>query len=123
MHGRLNQEIANAVVRSHKRFLGRGPQQAHAFFRGTIVVVVLRDMLSEAERLLVADGGHDAVLDIRHKLLETIRPDLVQAIERLTGCTVEAFMLANHIDPDLAAALFVLDRPVPGQEPTERYPP
>jgi hypothetical protein len=39
------------------------------------------------------------------------------------GCTVEAFMVANHIDPDLAAELFVLDRPVPGQERPERYAP
>ena len=31
--GRLNQEIANAVVRIHKRFLGHGPSKAQAFFR------------------------------------------------------------------------------------------
>jgi hypothetical protein len=35
-------------------------------------------------------------------------------VEALTGCKVEAFMSTNHLDPDYAAELFVLDRPVAG---------
>jgi uncharacterized protein YbcI len=38
-----------------------------------------------------------------------MRSDCVAAIEDLTGRTVIAFMSANHIDPDLAAEVFVLE--------------
>jgi hypothetical protein len=38
-----------------------------------------------------------------------MRLDFVAAIEDLTGRTVIAFMSANHIDPDLAAEVFVLE--------------
>jgi uncharacterized protein YbcI len=110
--GRLNQEIANAVVRGHKRYLGRGPTRAQAFFRHNIVVVMMDASLTEAERSLARHGSRDAVLEMRHRVEETMRPELVQAVEALTGCRVEAFITGHHIDPDLAAQLFVLDRPV-----------
>ncbi|HTE63080.1 MAG TPA: DUF2294 domain-containing protein [Solirubrobacteraceae bacterium] len=121
VNGRLNQEIANAVVRGHKRFLGRGPTRAQAFFRHNIVVVVMDASLSEAERSLARHGSGDAVLEMRHRFEEMMRSELVQAVENLTGCKVEAFMTSHHIDPDLAAELFVLDRPVPA-EPSPPVP-
>lgn len=110
--GRLNQEIANAVVRRHKRFLGRGPTKAQAFYRDNIVVVVMEDILTDAERSLAAAGGREAVLGMRLRYQQTMRRDLVDAIEQLTGRHVEAFLSGNHIGPDLAAELFVLDRPI-----------
>jgi uncharacterized protein YbcI len=112
--GRLNRQIANAVVRGHKRFFGRGPVKAQAFFRHNIVVVMMEASLTDAERRLAAEGGsgRDAVLGLRLRYEETMRDDLVQAVEALTGCRVEAFMTCHHIEPDVAAELFVLDRPV-----------
>jgi uncharacterized protein YbcI len=110
--GRLNQNIANAVVRHHKRFLGRGPTKAQAFYRDNIVVVVMEDTLTAAERGLAAAGGREAVLEMRLRYQQTMRPDLVDAIEALTGRTVEAFLSGNHISPDLAVELFILDQPI-----------
>jgi uncharacterized protein YbcI len=115
--GHLNQQIANAVVRGHKRFLGRGPTKAQAFFRHNIVVVLMEDNLTEAERSLTRNGDEEAVLGMRQRYDEMMRRDLVATVEALTGCTVEAFMSSHHVEPDLSAALFVLDRPVP-IEPT-----
>ena len=118
--GQLNQEIANAVVRRHKRFLGRGPTKAQAFFRHNFVVVVMEDRLTAAEQSLAARGERDAVLQMRLRYQDVMRDDLVSAIEELTQGKVHAFLSGNHIAPDLAVELFVLDRPVPGQpvEPT-----
>jgi uncharacterized protein YbcI len=49
------------------------------------------------------------VLDMRHKFQEAMRPELVGAVEELTGRKVVAFMSDNHIDPDMAAEVFILD--------------
>jgi uncharacterized protein YbcI len=38
-----------------------------------------------------------------------MRWDLEADIEQLTGRKVLAFMSANHIDPDLAVELFILE--------------
>jgi uncharacterized protein YbcI len=111
--GRLNQQIASVAVRGHKRFLGRGPTKAQAFFRRNVIVVIMEDQLTEAERRLAASGEREAVLQMRRRCQQMMRPELVDAIEDLTGCRVEASMSGSHIEPDLAAELFVLDRPVP----------
>jgi uncharacterized protein YbcI len=116
--GHLNQEIANAVVRERKRAFGRGPVKAQAFFRQNIVVVVMEDTLSEAEHALAESGQQEEVLRMRLRLEATIRDRLIETVERLTGCRVEALMGTNHISPDLAADVFVLDRDIPVERPS-----
>jgi hypothetical protein len=41
-----------------------------------------------------------------------MREEASSAIEQLTDRRVVAFLSSNHIDPDLAAEVFVLDRPL-----------
>jgi uncharacterized protein YbcI len=118
-HG-LNQKIARAVVRCRKRYLGHGPTNAQAFYRHNIVVVVMGETLLEAERSLVEAGQADSVLQMRLRYQQTMRPALIAMIEELTTCKVEAAISGNQISPDLAAELFVLDRPVPGERGDQR---
>jgi uncharacterized protein YbcI len=110
--GRLNQRIANAVVRIHKDFLGRGPTKTQAFYHDNVIVVVMQDTLTDAERSLVAGGAEDAVLEMRRRCELTMRPDLIRAVEDLVGRKVEACLSDNHIGPDVATELFVLDRAI-----------
>jgi uncharacterized protein YbcI len=117
--GELNAAITRAVVRLHRERTGRGPTRAHAFYRGNVIVVIMHDAMSRAESSLAANGRIETVIEIRQAFQETMRAALVELVESLTGCVVEAFMSANHIEPDMAAEIFVLDRPVPG-EPGER---
>jgi uncharacterized protein YbcI len=111
--GELNHAIANAIVRGHRRFVGRGPVKAQAFYRHNIIVVVMRDALTQAEQSLVADGNDEAVLRLRRQLQQVMRGPLLRAVEEITGCRVDASMSATHLDPDLTAELFVLDRSLP----------
>jgi uncharacterized protein YbcI len=68
--------------------------------------------MTTSERTLAAAGKGEDVLAMRRALEEVIRPDLVSTVEQLTGCKVKAFMSAHNLEPDLAAEVFVLDRPV-----------
>jgi uncharacterized protein YbcI len=115
--GALNAAIARAAVRVYRDYVGRGPTKAQAFFRGNIVVVVMHDVMTTAERSLATGGRSEVVLDMRRQLGRALRPDLVAAVERLTGCRVTASMGASHVDPDLAAEVFILDRDVPTGPP------
>ena len=49
------------------------------------------------------------MLDLRHKFQLNMEKECVTAIEQITGRTVKAFMSTNHIDPDVAAELFLLE--------------
>jgi uncharacterized protein YbcI len=110
--GELNAAITRAVVRVHSQYVGRGPTKAQTFYRGPVVVTVMENAMTKAERSLVNDGEVETVLGMRQKFQRTMRDDLVKEIERLTGREVVAFMSDNHVDPDLAAELFFLDGPV-----------
>lgn len=112
--GELNAAITRAVVRVHSQYVGRGPTKAQTFYRGPMVVTVMENAMTKAERSLVADGELDVVLAMRQKFQRTMRTDLVGEIERITGRKVIAFMSDNHVEPDLAAELFFLDAPVDG---------
>jgi uncharacterized protein YbcI len=112
--GELNAAIARSVVRYHNEHLGRGPTRARAFYRDNVIVVLLEDAMTKAERSLAASGKSDAVRDIRAAIQDAMRAALVATVETLTGCKVDAIMSTTHLDPDMAAEVFVLDRPVPG---------
>ena len=110
----LNAAITRAVVRHHRVETGRGPSRARAFYRDDVIVVLLEDLMSKAERRLVARGKDDAVTQLRQALQDSLREDMVAVIERLTGIRVRAFMSGNHLDPDVAVEVFVLEAPVRG---------
>jgi uncharacterized protein YbcI len=112
--GALNAAIARSVVRYHAEQRGRGPTKAQAFHRDNVIVVVLQGVMTQAERSLVDGARADAMLHARQAFHEIMHPFLRSTVERMTGCKVRAFMSADHVDPDLAAELFILDRPVPG---------
>jgi uncharacterized protein YbcI len=107
--GRLNAAISNAVVQAFSEFTGRGPTKARTSIRDDLVVCMLENSLTRAERSLVADGREQLVLDTRRAFQQSMRDELVGAVEALTQRKVIAFMSDNHIDPDLATETFVLE--------------
>ena len=104
--------ISNQVVSICKRYLGRGPTKARTIIRGDVVVCVLEDALTRAERALAADGKAETVLHLRREIQDTMQKDLVAAVEDALGRTVVAFMSANHVEPDCMAEIFMLDAEV-----------
>ncbi len=109
--GELNAAITSALVGIHTEHLGRGPRSASTFHYGHILVTLMHEVLTPAERTLARANQAEAVDHIRHLFQETMEADFRQAVERLTGRKVLAFISGNHIDPDIAAELFILDGP------------
>jgi uncharacterized protein YbcI len=110
--GALNAAISNAVVQLLGEYVGRGPTKARTIHGGKFVLCVLEDTMTKGERSLVAGGYEEFVLRARHALQHTMRKDLTAAVEALTHRKVAAFLSDNHIEPDLAAEVFVLDEPL-----------
>jgi uncharacterized protein YbcI len=108
-NGQLAAAISSAVVHLFSEHTGRGPTKARTTVDGELVVVVLRESMTQGERKLVDSGKHDDVLHLRRAFQDSMREDLVTVVERLTERNVQAFMSANHIDPDAAAEIFLLD--------------
>ncbi len=103
--------ISNAVVRLLREHTGRGPTKARTTIRDNVVLVMLEQTLTKGEASLVAKGRAEKVLEIRHEFQESMREECSAKVGELTGRKVIAMMSANHIDPDLASEIFVLDGP------------
>ena len=113
--GELNAAITSALVGIQTEYLGRGPRSASTFHYGHVLVTLMHNVLTPAEKSLTRAGQTDAVDHIRHLFQETMEADFREAVERLTGRKVLAFISGNHIDPDIAAELFILDAPLDGR--------
>ncbi len=110
--GELNAAITSALVGIHTEHLGRGPKRASTFHYGHVLVTLMHDVLTPAEKSLTRTNQTEAVDHIRHLFQETMEADFREAVERLTGRKVLAFISGNHLDPDIAAEMFILDAPL-----------
>ena len=110
--GELAAKISNTVVRALARTTGRGPTKAKTTLGDNGIFVVLQDSLTRGEQNLTDAGEGDAVLDLRRRWQRIMRDELSLEIEELTGRKVIGFMSDNHLDPDLAVEVFVLE-PLP----------
>jgi len=107
--GELAAAISNTVVRALARTTGRGPTKAKTTLGENGVFVVLQDSLTRGEQTLANVGEGQAVLDLRRRWQRVMQADVSKEIEQLTGRKVIGFMSDNHIDPDLAVEVFILE--------------
>jgi uncharacterized protein YbcI len=105
----LNSALTNELVGVHTAYLGHGPKATSTFHRGNAIVTVMHDVLTKAEKILAQTGRHGDVTEARGIFHQEMEADLRAVVERLTGRKVLAFLSASHIEPDVAAAIFILD--------------
>ena len=101
--------ISEAAVRLLREYTGRGPTRSRTTINHDSVMIVLGDTLTKGERKLVENGKEERVTSLRHDFQMVMRDDLVSAVEQHVDRKVIAFMSANHVDPDLAVEVFVLE--------------
>ena len=112
--GPIVAEISNDVVRLVREHFGKGPMQARTIWQDDVVVSVLRGGFTTAEKTLYQAGRGDVVDTARRAMQDIFERQMKAAVERRTGRRVEAFLSANHHEPDLSVEIFVLC-----PEPTE----
>jgi uncharacterized protein YbcI len=83
------------MVALFKESTGRGPSYARTYVENGLVVTVLHDTMTKAERTLIDENRQDTVRDLRRIFQGTFRQDAIRAVERLTGRRVLAF-LSDH---------------------------
>jgi uncharacterized protein YbcI len=117
-------EIANAVARLHKEFVGRGPTNSRTTIDGDLVVVLLEGGFTRAERTLDDSERRDLVAAGRVGLQDAMRPELISIVERVLGRRVRSMMSANDLERNLQSEVFVLEAQDPpslhGDRPSPR---
>ena len=115
--GSAGAEISAGLVQLMHEYTGRGPTGARTTISDESVVVLLRNVLTRAERRLADEGHAETVLDFRGKFQQAMRADMVAVVERVTGLQVAASMSASHFEPDMACEIFVLEPTTSDRDP------
>jgi uncharacterized protein YbcI len=105
--GAIAATISREIVQVYAEYFGRGPTKAKTHWRDELVVVMLEDCFSRAERVLVDGGRFDQVRLNRQAFQDQIEPLFRETVERTTGRRVEACL--SQINSDgVSAEIFLL---------------
>jgi len=106
--GALNAALVNEIGRIVAAATGRGATRSRAFVDNDVVVCVLEDSTTKAERTLLDAGKAELVRFQRDALQRAMEPELVACVERLTGRRVATFLSGTSSDADAAVEVFIL---------------
>jgi uncharacterized protein YbcI len=101
--------IGNAITRLHRERYGRGATTTRTVYQRDYVVVFLEDIYTPLERTLINANDFQQVKATRQSFQIAMGPEFSEAITEITGRKVTAFMSQVHLDPDMAAEIFVLE--------------
>jgi uncharacterized protein YbcI len=100
--------VGNAITRMHRDHYGRGATTTRTVFHDNRIVAFLEDIYTPLERTLIDAGHWEQVKSTRQSFQMAMRGPFTAAVEEITGRKVIAFMSQVHLDPDMAAEIFVL---------------
>jgi uncharacterized protein YbcI len=108
--GLLMVEISNAMVHLYKELFGRGPTKTRTSYAGPdLLVTTLENSLTRVERTMADAGEHERLRDLRMHFQYLGEDDFVEAVERITGRKVRAFVSGMDTRRDVASELFYLE--------------
>lgn len=106
--GSARSQIATAIVRLHSEYYGKGPTKAKAYVTEDVVVVVLEETFTKAERTLVERGETEAIQQIRRRFQQAMAEEFKSIVEQTTGRVVKAFLSETNLEADVSVEFFLL---------------
>jgi uncharacterized protein YbcI len=109
--------LSNELVRIYKEQFGRGPTKARSHFVGSnIVICVLENTLTPAEKNLQGMGEHQRLREMRMFFQYAVASEFIQAVERTIGRRVHSFVSGIDTNTDVAAEVFTLESAHPSDD-------
>jgi uncharacterized protein YbcI len=106
--GEMRATISNAIVRLQAEYYGKGPTRAKTYIVEDLVVVVLEESFTRAEKTLAERGERDAIEHIRRRFQQQMADDFTSVVEQATGRKVRVFLSETNIDQDVSVETFLL---------------
>jgi uncharacterized protein YbcI len=100
--------IANEIVRLQAEYYGKGPTRAKTYIVEDLVVVVLEESFTRAEKTLAQRGEREAIEHIRRRFQQQMADEFTSVVEQATGRKVRVFLSETNIDEDVSVETFLL---------------
>src|SRR6266576_1410932 len=95
--GELLAAISNTIVALLREHYGRGPMRAKTYILDDLIVCVMRDGRTAAERTMMEGGQRERVVELRQDFQRLMERSYKDAVERFTGRKVVAFLSQAHV--------------------------
>jgi uncharacterized protein YbcI len=106
--GEIRATISREIVRLQAEYYGKGPTKAKTHIFDDLVVVVLEETFTPAEKTLAQRGEAEAIQHIRRRFQQQMAEDFVSVVEQATGRKVRAFLSDTNIPEDVSVETFLL---------------
>jgi len=101
--------VTEEMVALHERYHHRVPASAKTqLLEGDLIAVVMGGVYSDVEKTMIELQRSTLVQETRSAFQEAMQQRFIDAVERLSGREVLAFISNSHVGPDLEIELFVL---------------
>ncbi len=102
-------QISNAMVRLQKEFFGKGPTKAKSYMFDDLLLIVMREGMTTAERTMLEFGHPEQVRQFRQLYQDEMTERLTGMVQDLTGRKVINYQSQVMFDPDLVLEIFVFE--------------
>jgi uncharacterized protein YbcI len=106
--GEVRATISEQIVRLQAEYYGKGPTRAKTYIVEDLVVVVLEESFTRAEKTLAERGEKDAIEHIRRRFQQQMADDFTSVVEQATGRKVRVFLSETNVDLDVSVETFLL---------------
>ena len=106
--GEMRATISREMVRLQAEYYGKGPTKAKTYIDDDLVVVVLEESFTRAEKTLAARGEREAIQHIRRRFQQAMADNFTSVVEQATGRKVKVFLSETDIDQDVSVETFLL---------------
>ena len=107
-YGEMRAQLADKIGRLQSQYYGKGPTRAKVHVDGDVVVVVLEESFTRAERTLIERGEVESIRDIRRRFQRVMAEQFTAIVEQATGRRVRSFFSDSDLDQDIAVEVFIL---------------
>src|SRR4051794_23686555 len=108
LDGAVRVQIANEMVRLHSDYYGRGPTKTKVYADDDLVVVVLEETFTPAEKTLIARGESEGIQDIRRRFQRAMADQFRSIVKQATGHEVRSFLSETALHNDISVEIFLL---------------
>jgi len=106
--GEARSQIASGFVSLHSKYYGRGPTKSKVYAEADLVVVVLEETFTPAERTLIAHGQSEDIQQIRRNFQRIMADQFKSLVEQATGRKVRSFTSETDLENDISIEVFLL---------------
>ena len=102
------QRIGESLAQMMGRYYGQAPARQVTHVLPGLVIVVLEETFTEAERVLIERGEAEGVADIRRRFERAVEQEFRSVVEEATGDRVRAFISDVHLEANVSVEIFLL---------------